>query len=148
MSQTVWILLDSRGPGGIETHVGLLAAALARRGARPVLVFLQRHGSHPLEAVARSNAVPLRYLAGGFAALYRAMRRHRPALLHTHGYKAGILGRLAGLLSGTPVVSTFHAGEPGRGRLRLYTWLDRLTAPLSRPIAVDLARAAFPQCFL
>ena len=36
--------------------------------------------------------------------LYRALRRHRPDVLHTHTPKAGVLGRVLGRLAGVPVV--------------------------------------------
>jgi len=42
-------------------------------------------------------------------ALVRLMRRIKPDLVHTHTTKAGVLGRLAALLSGVPLrVHTFH----------------------------------------
>lgn len=44
----VWLLLDSSGPGGIETHVLQLAAALNEQGWPPEVVFLADHGPHPL----------------------------------------------------------------------------------------------------
>ena len=36
--------------------------------------------------------------------LVSSLRRHRPQVLHTHTSKAGLLGRLAGLICGVPVV--------------------------------------------
>ncbi len=60
---------------------------------------------------------------------------HPPALLHTHGYKAGLIGRLS-RAQGLPVVSTFHAGErrPIRGPLQR---LDEWTSSLAQRIAVS-----------
>ena len=41
--------------------------------------------------------------------LRKIIRKENPAIVHTHSSKAGILGRLAALLAGTPViVHTFH----------------------------------------
>lgn len=49
-----------------------------------------------------------------------------------------MLGRLLGRAARIPTISTFHAGEPGHGLVRLYTAADRLTARLcGRAIAVS-----------
>jgi glycosyltransferase involved in cell wall biosynthesis len=43
------------------------------------------------------------------AKLYLLMRRHRPAIVHTHTAKAGFLGRVAAYMAGVPVVlHTYH----------------------------------------
>ncbi len=141
VADEIWLLLDSRGLGGIESHVLALADALSRT-ARPVrVVFLEDHGAHPLHQRLEEIGVPCRSLAGGIAALRSALRA-RPALVHTHGYKAGLLGRAACVLAGIPVVSTFHSGDPGRGRVRFYDALDRWSAPLAPAIAVSAEIAA------
>lgn len=41
-------------------------------------------------------------------AVIRLIRRHRPALVHTHTAKAGTLGRLACRLLGVPCLHTYH----------------------------------------
>jgi hypothetical protein len=69
--------------------------------------------------------------------LARAIRARRPAVVHTHGYKCNLMGRVAARLTGSPVVATMHSGEPGTGKLRLYLALDRLTSPLGPAIAVS-----------
>lgn len=143
----IWLLLDSRGIGGIESHVLTLAGALHHRAIPARVVFLTDHGRHPLHAELTAAGLPFSVLAGGWRSLPRTLRTARPGLLHTHGYKAGVLGRLAARLSGIPLVSTFHAGEPGSGRVRLYATIDRATAWLaggivavSAPIAERLPR--------
>jgi len=137
----IWLLLDSRDLGGIESHVLQLAAGLKRAAHTPRVLFWADYGPHPLRMALDQAGIAHESLAGGFRGLARMLRRHRPAILHSHGYKAGILGRLAARIAGRPVVSTFHAGEPGTGKLRLYVLLDRLTARLGRRIAVSAAIA-------
>ena len=131
-----WMLLDSRGIGGIESHVLHLAAGLQSRWGNVRVVFLENHGKHPLIKRLDEAGISWEYLNGTLRSLLAALSR-RPMLLHTHGYKAGILGRIAALIRRVPVVSTFHAGEPGVGRIRFYNTLDRFTAGIGTAIAVS-----------
>jgi len=55
----------------------------------------------------RRSVHPLRD-GRAFAALLARLRRLRPAVLHTHASKAGLLGRLAARALGIPSVHTFH----------------------------------------
>ncbi|MBK8175965.1 MAG: glycosyltransferase family 4 protein [Rhodospirillales bacterium] len=143
---SVWLLLDSRQPGGIESHVATLARALVARGVAAEVVFLADHGAHPLKAALDGAGIAHTTLAGTMASLFAALRQRRPAIVHTHGYKAGVLGRLMARLLGLPVVSSFHAGEPGFGRMRLYVATDYLTARFAHCIAVsDAIRERLPQ---
>ena len=135
-SDETWMLLDSSGIGGIESHVLHLAEALQSRWGKVRVVFYANHGEHPLIRQLDEAGIAWEHLNGSLRSLLAALSR-RPKLLHTHGYKAGILGRLAAFLCRVPVVSTFHAGEPGTGMVRLYNALDSLTANLGEAIAVS-----------
>lgn len=132
-----WLLLDSRGLGGIETHVAELAEGLAEAGERPRVLFLRDHGPHPLRRRLGLSGIPWEALPGGFLPLFARLRAGRPALLHTHGYKANILGRLAARAAGVRVVSSFHAGERPAGAVALYDAADRWTSFLGGRIAVS-----------
>jgi glycosyltransferase involved in cell wall biosynthesis len=134
-------LLDSRALGGIESHVLTLAGGLRRRGVDARVAFFKDHGHHPLHAALAEDAIPWTAL-NGTRGLLRTLRETPPDLLHTHGYKAGILGRILARSFGVPVISSFHAGEPGNGRMRLYNGFDRLTARLAPRIAVSAKIAA------
>ena len=137
------LLLDSRRPGGIESHVLALARGLLQRGQPVEVVFLADHGPHPLRDALTAGGIPNHSLNGRVVGLWRYLRRRRPALVHTHGYKAGILGRLLARLCRLPCISTCHAGETPRGALAWYDRLDRLSAPLAdRVLAVSPAIAA------
>ena len=140
----IWLLHDSRGLGGIESHVAELAAGLQADGLRPRVVFLADHGPHPLQGRLAAAGLPWTALPGGLAPLRRAIAADRPLLLHTHGYKANLLGRLAARLARLPVVATYHAGERPPGRVGWYDALDRWTScfggrlAVSRPILARL----------
>lgn len=137
MTGETWILLDSSGFGGIESHVAELAAGLREAGRAPRVLLLQDHGPHPLAARLAAEGVTLEVLPGGFKALWRRLRAGRPAVLHTHGYKANLLGRLAARLTGTRCVASFHAGERPPGSLALYDAADRWSSFLGPRIAVS-----------
>jgi glycosyltransferase involved in cell wall biosynthesis len=138
----IWLLLDSRQPGGIESHVTQLARGLHDHGWHVRVMFLRDHGPHPMKAQLSEAGIPWSTLDRGWYGLCAKLRSGRPSVLHTHGYKAGLIGRLTALVAGIPVASTFHAGETGTGRVRLYDVLDRWSAILSqRRFAVSEAIA-------
>ena len=99
----VWLLLDSSKPGGIESHVMQLASGLRSHGVAVSVVFLAHHGKHPMKDALDKEGIDQKVLGGGFYSLVKALHIAKPALVHTHGYKAGILARAAGLIVGIPV---------------------------------------------
>jgi glycosyltransferase involved in cell wall biosynthesis len=70
--------------------------------------------------------------------LYRWLKRERPDILHTHTAKAGALGRLAAIASGTPCVHTYHGnvfeGYFSRRKSAVYLMIERLLARGTRRI--------------
>lgn len=109
-------LITNSETGGAQAHVADLLRALRDR-IEPVLL---AGGDGPLFAAAHAvnadtihltrldNALsPIRALAALWQ-LVRALRIAKPDLVHAHSAKAGILGRLAGLLLGIPVIYTVH----------------------------------------
>ncbi len=136
-SAAVWLLTDSSGLGGIETHVTNLATELRQRKVNATIVLLANHGSHPLENTWKELGIPIKILSGGISGVFSGFRSASPQLVHTHGYKAGIIARMLGPLFRFPVVSTYHAGEPGTGRVKIYNFLDSLTGFVSENISVS-----------
>ena len=122
------LLLDSKDYGGIETHVANLAKGLHSSGHTVQIILLNNYGEHPVfesEEFLRSILIKL---DGSLTALFTLLKESNIHLVHTHGYKAGIIGRLTCKLAKKSVVSTFHSGEKGNIKLRLYAWIDRITA--------------------
>ncbi len=137
----IWLLVDSSTIGGIERHVATLAAALQRAGYASSILLLADHGPNPWLEQLQAAGLSIRMLDGTAAGLVAALRAERPSLLHTHGYKANILGRLAAKLVGVPVVATFHAGERGAFPVSAYQLADEWTSILGGRIAVSRAIA-------
>ena len=134
----IWILLDSRKPGGIESHVLQLAVGLHKHDQDVLVIFLNDYGDHPLRDALLHRGISTTTLNGSITTLWNIVQKSRPSILHTHGYKSGILGRFVAALCNIPVASTYHAGETSSGKLKLYDWLDRQTARLaSRVFAVS-----------
>lgn len=130
------LFLDSRGAGGIETHVAQLSRGLLAYGIPFEIVFFKRYQeAHPF-LVQLKGEVKIIDLKGSIKKLSTYLKSERP-LLHTHGYKAGILGRIFATIHNIHVVSTHHNGDPGRGKIYLYNLLDRFTALLSKNICVS-----------
>jgi len=136
-SNRIWLLLDSRDIGGIETHVALLATELRKRGQPVMVTFMEEYGEHPLLERLRAADVAFQFLDGTMTSLCATIRRQRPAVIHTHGYKAGIAGKLFGNLLRVPTLSTHHSGEPGVGRVKAYLAIDRLLSHFAMNIAVS-----------
>lgn len=64
-----------------------------------------------------------------FCAFLASLPKH--SVLHTHGYKAGIVGKICCALYKIKCVSTYHAGEWGQGLVKLYNAVDCALAPLA-----------------
>ncbi|OGP91732.1 MAG: hypothetical protein A2Z19_00960 [Deltaproteobacteria bacterium RBG_16_54_18] len=85
---------------------------------------------HPLLSLRREISPVHDFLA--LFQIIALIRRERPALLHTHTTKAGILGRIAGKITRTRTIHTPHGhlfyGYFGKGKEHFYLFLERLAA--------------------
>lgn len=70
--------------------------------------------------------------------LCRLIRKEKIKLLHTHGYKADIIGLAASKILNIPIVSTAHGWTSCSKNVKLYEFLDRLALRFfDRVIAVS-----------
>lgn len=140
--------------GGLERAVELLVRAQVAGGDRPaVFLSVDRGGAdHPLasaldEAGARLEVgeYPARaYLREG-RDIRRAVERLHPAVVHTHGYRADVIGGLAARSADVARVSTLHGFTGGGLKNRLYESLSRrvlrgfdAVVAVSRPLGASL----------
>lgn len=135
----IWILVDSSTVGGIERHIATLAEALRRVPLAAEIVLLAGHGENPWLQQLRAAQLPFRVLDGSGSGVLAALRHARPQLLHTHGYKANIIGRLCARLLRIPVVATFHAGERGAFPVNAYQLIDEYSCVLGGRLCVSAA---------
>lgn len=131
--KNISLLIDSRNRGGIESHVEQLYLALTNAGQDVEIVQYKSYGKHPLLSNSKLKTTTL---DGSILGLYRHLKK-RNSIIHTHGYKMGIIGRIVGWALGQAVVSTFHNGDPGEGKVKLYNWIDKTTSFLSSNICVS-----------
>ena len=140
--QEIWLLLDSQTFGGIETHVLELAKGLKAHQYMVRIILLTRYSPAPpiIERLVQTklNYSFLQDLASNHGSsvvqLKQAIETYQPKLLHCHGYKSSIIGKLTKTLNprlSLYQVSTYHAGETPKGRVWLYDALDRYTGFLS-----------------
>ncbi len=142
--------------GGPSLHVILLSAEMQALGYETRLVVgreAPREGN--MLALAADRNVICERMAGlgreiaplqdlrALVGLTRLMRAWRPAIVHTHTAKAGVLGRMAAKAAGVPtVVHTYH-GHVLRGyfspaKTTLFRWLEaRLARAADALVAVS-----------
>jgi len=103
--------------------------------------FASRQGITAIPVRMQRALSPLSDLVA-LAKLARELRRLRPAIVHSHTPKAGLLGTLAGLIAGVPVRIYHMRGLPLRTatglRRELLRWTERIAcAAASRVIVVS-----------
>lgn len=110
--KTILHIIDTTGPGGAETVFIDLATQLPKDKYRPVVVIrgkgwvyeeLCRRGVEPIVLDAKGS-FNWRYLKE----LIRLVRDEKVDLIQSHLLGANVYSSLAGLLTRTPVVATFH----------------------------------------
>ncbi|MFL0805337.1 MAG: glycosyltransferase family 4 protein [Agarilytica sp.] len=130
MTKEIWLLLDSSTFGGIESHVLELATGLKNR-VNVRVVILNNVIDNPLAIKLKNNGVKTTLCHLGIVSFIIMLCQTPPLLIHSHGYKSGIVSRIASLFFRFKTISTFHAGESLNGKLKAYDWMDRHSARIS-----------------
>ncbi|REJ71937.1 MAG: glycosyltransferase [Planctomycetota bacterium] len=135
--------------GGAERCLATLASGLKRRGWEPHVYCLSAGGAL-VDRLVEAN-VPVTCLGmrswrniGTVVTLARQLRAQRPALLQTFLFHANLVGRLAAVMAGVPVVvSGVRVAERER---RWHLSLDRITQwAVTMNVCVSRAVANFSQ---
>ena len=135
------ILIDAKLIGGTETHVMNLCQSLITRKHDCRIIFIRDYGNLPLYEQCKTKNIPYSK-SRHYRDLIKTIHEEQPDIIHTHGYKANIIGRMLRPLFKGKLIATYHAGEPPVGRLFLYNFLDRWTSFFSHNIAVNADIAA------
>lgn len=132
------LFLDSSLYGGIETHIVQLVKLLKSRNLLVEVLLYQDHRNTQLYRNLDDAHCTFTFLEGKVSSLYKYLKKQEtPFNLHTHGYKAGIIGRLTCKLLNSRCISTYHAGEAGTGLVFYYNYIDKLTSFLSKNFVVS-----------
>jgi glycosyltransferase involved in cell wall biosynthesis len=81
------------------------------------------------------------YDISAFFTLLKLIRKFKPDILHTHGAKPGVIGRLAAWFAGVPVIiHTFHGhlfhSYYNRSVSYIIVWMEKLLARISTRVVV------------
>lgn len=130
----VWLAVDSSGFGGIESHILNLATALGHEEVPVRVIFLKSYRTGhapPLQISLHARSIPFLVLQNPYTGWHTPVKKFRPAVIHTHGYKANIIGRLIAKFYRIRCISTFHSGDANTLNIRIYRWIDEHTARLA-----------------
>lgn len=144
---TILQLISSSGFYGAERVVLELSIELNKNGYQSILGCIVNNAEdRPLltekaEAVGlKARCFPSKGKKIGIAILRlkEALKRDRINLIHAHGFKATILGLIAGKQIGVPIIVTGHLWTRENRRLKCYAWLEaRFMKLADRVIAVS-----------
>src|ERR1044071_2028083 len=150
-------LIEALGPGGAERLLYTNLKHFDPERIRSTVVTVYPHATHWLEPISALgvpvvslNCSNVREIPKGIRRLRAWLLANQPDLIHSHVWAANIIGRVAGRLTGTPVISSVHnpdheaeawadGADVGLTKRRIVRALDRWTAHLGsdRLIAVS-----------
>ena len=117
-----WLMRAQRARGAVKPRLAVLSPCL--------LADVARDEGFPVDVLGdKERRLPLRSLPQ----LHRALAHAGRPVLHTHGYKSNIIGRLMSVNRSpmTALVGTSHGFIDDAPNLRFYNRVDRATSPLS-----------------
>ena len=104
------LLINSLAPGGAERSLVELLAPLSERGVSPTVLCLKRSEvgfeQEVIDAGFDLRFVKATRLPGRVLEVRSTIRHERPALVHTTLFDGDIVGRLAAIGTGVPVMTT------------------------------------------
>ena len=145
--------------GGLERVVQALCTGLGERGHEVhVAAIMDRPGEHPFFAPLRAGGVhlhpipiPPRAYRLERAEMEALCRRIQPEVMHSHGYRAGLVDAPVARQLGIPTVTTMHGYTGGGLKNRVYELMDKmrlrhfsLVVAVARSQAVALTRFGVP----
>jgi glycosyltransferase involved in cell wall biosynthesis len=146
--------------GGLERVVEMLALGQAPKGVHVASVVGPNDANdHPFVAKLRAAGIPVtpivveaREYRREFQLLSDLVEKLKPRIVHTHGYRADVMGLLLRRRSGVPHVSTVHGFVGGTLRNRIYENVQRYVLrrasgviAVSRPLVEKLSLSGIPR---
>ncbi len=108
-------LIEALGPGGAERLLYTNLKHFDPERFQSTVITVYPHATHWLEPI-KSLGIPVvplncqntREIPKGIRTLRTWLLANQPDLIHSHLWAANIIGRIAGRLTGTPVISSIH----------------------------------------
>ena len=108
-------VIESLGPGGAERLLYTNLKHFDRERVRSTVITVYSHANHWREPITELG-VPVvsldcrstRDIPKGISRLRSWLRANRPDLVHSHLWAANVIARIAGRLTGIPVISSVH----------------------------------------
>jgi glycosyltransferase involved in cell wall biosynthesis len=128
-------LIGTLSPGGAERNLYYLAPHMATSRFRYGICCLMQRGDFAGEIEAAGIPVweigfRTRYTFTAIWKLARLLKQMRVKVLHTHLFLPGLIGRLAGLMAGTPVMIAHEHGKTLWKRW-YHRWFERIILPVT-----------------
>jgi glycosyltransferase involved in cell wall biosynthesis len=108
-------LIESLGPGGAERLLYTNLKHFDAERVRSTVITVFSHDTHWLEPITELGVAVIslkcqsaREIPKGVRRLRAWLRANRPDVIHSHLWAANIIGRIAGRITGIPVVSSVH----------------------------------------
>lgn len=120
--KTILHVIDTTGPGGAETVFVELAASFQDQGVRSIALI--RGSGWVMDELKKRNVEVIELECKGsfnlrfLLSLISLIRARKVALIHSHLLGSNVYSSLAGLLTATPVISTFHGSVDVQGKER------------------------------
>ena len=147
MSNKIAYIITLPDLGGAQSHLSVLMPRVREYGFEPILLvggsgwLTDEAKAHGIKCYIVSSLVrqisPWRDLHAVWDIL-KILRREKPALVHCHSSKAGIVGRVAARLYHVPAIFTAHgwAFTDGVGHHKriFYRWLENMAGYLTNSI--------------
>src|ERR1041384_8102813 len=108
-------VIESLGPGGAERLLYTNLKHFDPERVRSTVVTVYSHGDHWRKPVTELGVPVINLECRGTRDVLKGVRRlrgwlraNRPDLIHSHLWAANVIGRIAGRLTGVPVISSVH----------------------------------------
>src|ERR1041384_4888773 len=108
-------VIETLGPGGAERLLYTNLKHFDPEQIRSTVITVYPHGTHFRESITELgvpvvslNCRSTRDIPKGVSRLRAWLRANRPDLVHSHLWAANVISRIAGRLTGVPVVSSVH----------------------------------------
>jgi glycosyltransferase involved in cell wall biosynthesis len=151
-------LIEALGPGGAERLLYTNIKHFDAEEIRSTVITVYPHATHWLEPI-EALGVPVvclncdspRDIPKGIRTLRKWLRQNKPDLIHSHLWAANMIGRIAGRLTKTPVISSIHnpdheaeawadGADVGLFKRRIVRELDRWTAHAGNKRMIAVSR--------